>query len=228
MTIYAEYLFLENFIVGLGILKLTAMACGRCPGKARLVGGGVMCGLFSFIILFPLSGVMTFFYEIVFVIAVMAAVFALADCKVLLKAGVVFYCISFVLGGSTVAFLFLSDSAGTVNNGFVYIGAAGYLVVLAGGTIGAVMLMSVMKFIKQRSAQAPKIVKISIEMMGRTMECMGSEYGRGIFYIGGSDVLPPPLSPEEERTLTKMKFIGSFADSPCGGNMRSGPSGQHI
>ena len=22
------------------------------------------------------------------------------------------------------------------------------------------------------------------------------DYGRGIFYIGGSDVLPPPLSPE--------------------------------
>ncbi len=29
------------------------------------------------------------------------------------------------------------------------------------------------------------------------------DYGRGIFYIGGSDVLPPPLSPEEERALTK-------------------------
>ncbi len=28
-----------------------------------------------------------------------------------------------------------------------------------------------------------------------------SEFGQGIFYIGGSDVLPPPLSPEEERAL---------------------------
>ena len=28
-------------------------------------------------------------------------------------------------------------------------------------------------------------------------------YGKGIFYIRGSDVLPPPLSPEEERKLTQ-------------------------
>ena len=30
-----------------------------------------------------------------------------------------------------------------------------------------------------------------------------NDYGRGIFYIRGSDVLPPPLSPEEERKLTQ-------------------------
>ena len=30
-----------------------------------------------------------------------------------------------------------------------------------------------------------------------------NDYGRGIFYIRGSDVLPPPLSPEEERRLTQ-------------------------
>ena len=30
-----------------------------------------------------------------------------------------------------------------------------------------------------------------------------NDYGKGIFYIRGSDVLPPPLSPEEERKLTQ-------------------------
>lgn len=42
-------------------------------------------------------------------------------------------------------------------------------------------------------------VKEKLFGFGRNTE----DYGRGIFYIGGSDVLPPPLSPEEERALTK-------------------------
>ncbi len=186
MTIYAEYLFLENFIAGLGILKLTALMCGRRLGKLRLFAGACMCGIFSFIILLNLSGFMTFFYEILFVFAVMAASFAPIRMKVLIRIGAVFYCISFLLGGSAVAVIWLSGAGGAVNNGFFYIGAGGYLLVFAGGVVGVIMLMSVMKFVKQRSEQAPKTVSLSIDLMGKTLKCTGK--------IDSANFLKDPLS----------------------------------
>lgn len=43
------------------------------------------------------------------------------------------------------------------------------------------------------------------ELIDRLTErsARANDYGKGIFYIRGSDVLPPPLSPEEERKLTQ-------------------------
>ena len=43
------------------------------------------------------------------------------------------------------------------------------------------------------------------ELIGRLTgrSTRANDYGKGIFYIRGSDVLPPPLSPEEERKLTQ-------------------------
>ena len=39
--------------------------------------------------------------------------------------------------------------------------------------------------------------------MDALLEKLGLRAPDSIWYIGGSDVLPPPLSPEEERALTK-------------------------
>lgn len=43
------------------------------------------------------------------------------------------------------------------------------------------------------------------ELIGRLTgrSARANDYGKGIFYIRGSEVLPPPLSPEEERKLTQ-------------------------
>ena len=43
------------------------------------------------------------------------------------------------------------------------------------------------------------------ELIGRLTgrSARANDYGTGIFYLRGSDVLPPPLSPEEERKLTQ-------------------------
>lgn len=43
------------------------------------------------------------------------------------------------------------------------------------------------------------------ELIGRLTgrSARANDYGKGIFYIRGSDMLPPPLSPEEERKLTQ-------------------------
>ena len=204
MTIYAEYLFLENFIAGLGILKLTALMCGRYLGNFRLIAGACMCGIFSFIILLNLSGFMTFFYEILFVLTVIAASFAPVRWRMLLRIGAVFYCISFLLGGSAVAVIWLSGAGGAVNNGFFYIGAGGYLLVMAGGAAGVIMLMSVMKFMRQRGEQAPKTVKLSIELMGKTLECTGK--------IDSANFLKDPLSGKPVSLISAKKAEECWGD----------------
>lgn len=173
VTIYAEYLFAENFIAGLMILRLTACVCGKNPGWLRLLSGAVMCGIFSFIILLNLSGIMTLIYEVLFVAAVTAVSFAPLPVRIFLRIGMVFYCISFLLGGAAMAVMYLSGESGAVNNGFVYIGAAGYLIVLAGGAAGAFMLISVLKFVRQRNEQAHETAELAIDMKGDVLYCTG-------------------------------------------------------
>ena len=113
MTIYAEYLFAENFIAGLWILRLTALLCGRTPKRWRIAAGAALCGLFSFIILLNLSGIMTLIYELVFVLAVTEVTFGSMGIRLLTKIGAVFYCVSFLLGGSVFALLMMIGAGGT-------------------------------------------------------------------------------------------------------------------
>lgn len=205
MTIYAEYLFAENFIAGLAILRLTASMCGRRPGWLRLLPGAAMSGMFSFIILLNLSGFMTLCYEILFVLAVTAVSFGPIHFRVLLKIGAVFYCISFLTGGAAIAVIYLTGQSGAVNNGFVYIGAGGYLLVLAGGIVGVMMLMSVMKFMRQRSEQAPKTVRLSIDIMGKTLNCLGK--------VDSANFLKDPLSGKP------VSLISAKAARECWGDI---------
>ena len=71
------------------------------------------------------------------------------------------------------AVMYLSGESGAVNNGFVYIGAAGYLIVLTGGAAGAFMLISVLKFVRQRNEQAHETAELAIDMKGDVLYCTG-------------------------------------------------------
>lgn len=51
------------------------------------------------------------------------------------------------------------------------------------------------------------------QLLKRLRWMMSLRRPRGIFYIGGSDVLPPPLSAEEEKELMKQLSAGEDAEA---------------
>ena len=219
MTIYAEYLFAENFIAGLGILWLTACICGRKPGWPRLCLGAAVCGLFSFVILWNLSAAMTLIYEMVFVATVTAVAFSPLPVRVFIRVGAVFYCVSFLLGGAAMAVLYLSEAGGAVNNGFVYIGAQSYLVVLLGGAAGMFPAVFVLRFVRQRSEQADETVRLIIDIMGEKLHCTGR--------VDSANFLREPVSGRPVSLIceaaARERWGDLLADESAGDRIRAVP-----
>lgn len=66
MDVYGEYLFIENFMAGYGIIRLTALMCGRRPSYARMACGAFLCGMFAFILFVNIPGMVESAAEIFF------------------------------------------------------------------------------------------------------------------------------------------------------------------
>ena len=201
MTIYAEYLFAENFIAGFGIIRLTAMLCGRLPGRGRTAAGAALCGFFSFIILLNLSGIMTLIYELIFILCVTEISFGPVGIRLAAKIGAVFYCVSFLLGGSVFCVLMMSGAGGTVNNGFFYIGSAGYLMIAAGAAAGGGLIVWIMRYVKRQSARDASVSQLTISLMDKKMRCRGR--------VDSANFLREPLS-GKPVSLISAKIVRKY------------------
>ena len=152
MVVYAEYLFLENFITGLIILCFSGRICGVKTGKVRLCTGGALCGLFSFILFVRIPAVPALFIKFAFSAAVIFLTFPLkAVCG---KGGIrllaTFYIVSFLLGGLTIAVIYLTGVRGIAGNGYVYMEAPTYISVTVGITAGSLLLGCFARWLRSR------------------------------------------------------------------------------
>ena len=113
---------------------------------------------------------MTLIYELVFVLAVTEVTFGSMGIRLLTKIGAVFYCVSFLLGGSVFALLMMIGAGGTVNNGFIYIGSGGYLLILAGAAAGGGMALWILKYVKRHSSEESSVFQLTIDLMNKNLE----------------------------------------------------------
>ena len=117
MGIYAEYLFMENFITGILILWLTGRVSGRSIRKLHLFEGGLLCGIYSFVLFFDSMGyAAAVLGKILFSAVVVINTFGLLperrrcgpgglkrQLRVFGRLLLTFYLISFAMGGITIA-----------------------------------------------------------------------------------------------------------------------------
>ena len=122
MDVYGEYLFIENFAAGYGIIRLTAVMCGRRPSCARVACGAAFCGVFAFILFINIPKIIEFGAGIFFSALLVFIVFSPDHLKNELRITAVFYIVSFMTGGAAIAFIFASGCSGAVSNGIFYIG----------------------------------------------------------------------------------------------------------
>ena len=131
MTVYAEVLFVENFITGWVILTLAGKVRGYRPDTWRIGMGAVMCGGYAFILFVQLHWLYAIAAKIVFSLLVVLIVFGWSTMRNLLKNAGVFYIVSFLMGGVTLAMMYMLKIPGMTGNGsfmmkgipFVQIGA---------------------------------------------------------------------------------------------------------
>lgn len=162
MTIYGEYLFLENAISGAVILLLTEKICSYKGKSCWIIIGSVLCGAYAFSIFWPMKGFLSLLSKLVFSVGLVFLVFR-PDTKLrLCKTALVFYAISFFMGGTTVAMMYLTKMPGVSANGSVYVHQITYLQASAGILVTSILGMWVAKYFKERRNHSAVMTEIEI------------------------------------------------------------------
>lgn len=174
MVIYAEYLFLENAVTGAIILLLTGKIAGiRCK-KRLLALGGVLCGIYSFILFWDtLQPVLAILSKLSFSAVLVLIVFQPKQRRPFLRITLIFYLVSFAMGGITIGMMYFLGIAGVTRNSSVYLGAAGYLYILLGCVLTFLLFSVFAEFIKGRLIRERTFADVEIAMEGRSVTVKG-------------------------------------------------------
>ena len=135
MVIYGEYLFLENFFIGGILLFLSGKLIGGQVTPWRIALGAIACGLVSFSIFIPMSGILSAVYRIT--AAVLITMIGLGGCGVLsvLKKSLLFLILTFLTGGSVMAFLLWQQETAVTGSGAIYMEPVTWFKLICFGTI---------------------------------------------------------------------------------------------
>lgn len=134
MVVYGELLFIENFITGWIILKLTGKLRGYKADKWRTAAGAAMCGAYAFVLFVPLHGLVALFSKMLFSAAVVMVVFGWSTMHNLLKTAGIFYIVSFLMGGVTIGLMYMMKIPGVTGNGSFVLKGAVFVQIAAGVT----------------------------------------------------------------------------------------------
>lgn len=137
MVVYGEYLFIENFIIGFIVLKITGKICGCNTRMFTYIIGSAACGIYAFTVFLNMSNAAEMLARTSFAVVLSGIVFGFGRA---LKCTVVFYIISFAMGGISLAMIYLSNWRGFTGNGYLYISPITYGEVAKGVLAGASMV----------------------------------------------------------------------------------------
>lgn len=162
MTIYGEYLFLENAISGAVILLLTEKMCGYKLQVGWIIIGSILCGTYAFSIFLPMKEFLSLLSKLAFSVGLVLLVFR-PDTKLrLCKTALMFYAISFFMGGTTVAMMYLTKMPGVLANGSVYVHQITYLQVIVGIFVTSIFGIWITKYFKERRHRSAVMTEIEI------------------------------------------------------------------
>jgi len=174
VVIYAEYLFLENAVTGGIILLLTGKITGiRCKMRFFILGS-ILCGIYSFILFWDtLDLILALLSKLGFSAAVVYAVFRPKMLRTFARIILVFYLVSFAMGGITIGMMYFLGIAGITQNSSIYLGALGYLYVFLGSAMTWLIFNFFADFIKGRMIKERTYADVEIDMEGRTVTMKG-------------------------------------------------------
>jgi len=213
LVIYGEYLFLENFITGIFITYFTVKICGG--GKEnhfylRLFVCGLLCGLYAFTMFTRPAGVWTFLQKVCFVLIVSRTAFGKTSVKGLAAKGFLFFAVTVLYGGITLAFLTGFGWEGLSGRGGVYLPFATYLTVTAAAAAAALGVWFLADFIRVRRQEMRTAVDVTI--------CMGEEKISLRGFIDSGNFLTEPLTGKPvavARASAVEKLLGPEHDWSC-------------
>lgn len=173
MVIYGEYLFLENAVTGMMILHLTRVFSGVDTKLSRIVIGGILCGLYAFVIFLPMTVLPSLAFKLAFSFSVVFAVFGRRSAGIYGKLVLLFYFISFAMGGITIGLMYFFEVTGVSSNGAVYMGSIGYLLVTMTAAAAYLMLAIIAGWTKGKLKESRRTNRVTVAVCGRRTELLG-------------------------------------------------------
>lgn len=170
MVIYGEYLFLENFITGMLIIYFTMNFYGLPAKKLRIVLGSTLCGIYAFIIFVSIHPAIALVSKLFFSALVVAIVFGFKGAKKFFQTIILFYIISFAMGGVTIGALYLFNYTGITSNTAVYMGGITYMNITLGILLFYLLASYFYQIIKVKRSEQRVFVKTKICIEGHEWE----------------------------------------------------------
>ncbi len=203
MVIYGEYLFLENFIVGMLLIMLTGKLTGYRPRMSRLILGAGLCGLSGFIIFLPLPGALSAVIRIAAGFLCAASAFGF---KELFKTTGIFMALTFLSGGAVLALLLWQQQPAVSHQGIIYIDVITYFKLLCVGTLAFGITYWFVKLIRSRN--------MDMNMKGKVCLIIdGKSYQFRAFVDSGNSLREPmtgkPVILIDEKGAAKLPFAAS-------------------
>ncbi len=165
MTIYLDIVLIENLCMNYIILFATGFIMKLKLHHIRLAISGLLGGAYAiltYIQVLPLFSTMGI--KILLSVAMVYIAFMPKNVKAMLKQLVVFYLVSFAMGGCAFALLYFVKPEDIFMRNGVYIGTYPLKIALLGGIVGFVVMYIAFKVLKTKMSKKALIYDIEIKL----------------------------------------------------------------
>ncbi len=165
MTIYGEYLFLENLITTFLLLVLTSKLAGRIPRRGSLLASSLLGACSSFIIFLPLDGILSSLVRIA--LGTLCVLIAFGT-KQLLQTMLLYHVLTFASGGMVMALFLWMQTPVISHQGIIYMETITYLRLVLWGTLAFGVTYWFVKFVRKSRVKDKLFGKVTIIFEGNT------------------------------------------------------------
>ena len=161
MTVYLDIVFLENIVINYIILYATGIISKSRINQLRIIIGSGIGAIYSIIYyIFKLKIYSSFIIKIILSIIIIYISFNSKNLKQLSKQVLLFYLVSFVFGGATIAIIYMVNSHEiTIQNG-VLVGNYTIRTILIGIVIAYITIIIASKIIRTKISQKDLICDV--------------------------------------------------------------------
>jgi len=174
MIVYAEYVFLENFIMNYIILQLTSKFTKRETSKLKLCIAASISALYAFVIFFPS---LHFLFSMVMKFACSMLIIVLAytpyKFKDFFRLLGTFYLITLIFGGAGFAMFYFTSFNGIVSNGIFYTTDLSLKNIFIACGAAYILINFSWGFIQKQVSKDKVFLKVKIQIQNDIVECIG-------------------------------------------------------
>ena len=171
MTVYLDIVFLENVIINFIILYTTGIISKSKIKYWKILIGSLVGAIYS--IIYYISNLKIYsnvIIKIILSIVIIYIVFNSRNPKTLLKQVLLFYLVSFIFGGVSIAIIYMVDTQNiTIRNG-VLIGNYTIKTIFIGVIVGFIITIIAFNFIKTKISKKDLICDICITLDEKQIE----------------------------------------------------------